>query len=141
MNTRTIGIISGLLGFLAVLIGAFGAHALKTTLDELGTQNTWETASRYHLLHTLALFAVGAWLNISNPPAAPAPCNSWLRRAAWCWLFGILLFSGSLYWYSLGGPRKAGVIAPIGGLFLMLGWLFVATHAFKLNKSPANTPR
>ncbi len=146
MNTRTICITAGLLGFLGVAIGAFGAHAFKATLIELSTQASWDTASRYHLLHAVALFALGAWINnynsIQQPnspqsPASPAPISTrWLRRAAWCWLVGTVIFSGSIYWYALGGPRYAGAIAPIGGTALMAGWLFVFVHALKLPKTP-----
>lgn len=138
MNTRTICISAGLLGFFGVLIGAFGAHALKAALIELGTSNAWETASRYHLLHAIALFALAAWSAATHPAAAARASGSrWLSAAAWCWLLGTVIFSGSIYWYALGGPRWAGAIAPIGGLSLMLGWLSVALHAIKLPRNPA----
>jgi uncharacterized membrane protein YgdD (TMEM256/DUF423 family) len=107
-------IAAGLLGFTGVALGAFGAHALKETLATSGHAATWQTAVTYHLIHAVALLA--------------APAGKWAGR---CWIAGIILFSGSLYWLSLGGPRFLGPVTPFGGLFLLAGWALVAWNAFK----------
>jgi uncharacterized membrane protein YgdD (TMEM256/DUF423 family) len=108
--------IAGLLGLTGVLLGAFGAHALKATLITRGTAATWETAVLYHLVHAVAVFAAVAAL--SSP-------RRWLARAAITWTVGVILFSGSLYAFALGGPHWLVYITPFGGLALLLGWSFV----------------
>lgn len=100
---------------IAVVLGAFGAHALKDQLIELGTRNTWETAVDYQFWHALALL-LWALLHKNAPhPSKLAPI---------CFSLGILLFSGSLYILALGGPSWLGPITPIGGLSFMVGWSF-----------------
>jgi uncharacterized membrane protein YgdD (TMEM256/DUF423 family) len=120
--TRSILSAAALLGALAVALGAFGAHGLKSIVPP-ETVATFETGVRYHFLHVFALIATGL---ISLHYPAPQ-----LRRAAQCFLVGILLFSGSLYLLTflkatasvgLGG---IGLVTPIGGLFLIAGWLFL----------------
>jgi uncharacterized membrane protein YgdD (TMEM256/DUF423 family) len=110
-------IAAGLLGFTGVALGAFGAHALKETLASANMTSAWQTAVLYNLIHALALAAVPGWL--------------WVRR---CWIAGVVLFSGSLYWLSLGGPKILGPITPLGGVALLAGWALVAWHAFRLPK-------
>jgi uncharacterized membrane protein YgdD (TMEM256/DUF423 family) len=114
-----------LLGFTAVALGAFGAHALQERLAITGYQKTWETAVFYHVSHTLAaLFtALAAETGKLSFPAA--------RHILRCWLIGCLLFSGSLYILALGGPRIFGPITPLGGLFFMLGWGGLGWTVFK----------
>lgn len=112
---RTNLIAAGLLGFAGVALGAFGAHALKETLATSGHASTWQTAVLYHLIHATALLA--------------APAGKWAGR---CWIAGILMFSGSLYWLSLGGPKFLGPVTPLGGVLLLAGWALVAGSAFKL---------
>jgi uncharacterized membrane protein YgdD (TMEM256/DUF423 family) len=118
------------IGVTGVIAGAFGAHALKDTLTAQGTLSTWNTAVLYHLIHAPALLAAG-FFSIDNNRA-----TSWWAKAFACWTIGIVLFSGSLYWLSLGGPRLLGPVTPLGGLFLILGWLCVAGAAAKLNPNP-----
>jgi uncharacterized membrane protein YgdD (TMEM256/DUF423 family) len=108
--------IAGLLGLIGVLLGAFGAHALKATLLARGTAATWETAVLYHLVHTVAVFA--ATMALSGP-------RPWLARAAMSWTLGVILFSGSLYAFALGGPHWLVYVTPFGGLAFLLGWSFV----------------
>jgi uncharacterized membrane protein YgdD (TMEM256/DUF423 family) len=108
--------ISGLLGLTGVLLGAFGAHALKATLIARGMSDVWEKAVFYHLVHAVAVFASTAALSASRP---------WLARAATCWMIGVILFSGSLYSFALGGPHWLVYITPFGGLAFLLGWSFV----------------
>jgi len=103
-----------------------GAHGLKVSLMERGMMNAWETASRYHLFHAVSLLGLAAL-----GPALASGATGMLRWAARCWVIGIVLFSASLYWLALGGPRWLGPITPLGGVALMLGWLLVAIAAWK----------
>lgn len=111
-------IAASLLGFTGLALGAFGAHALKETLNANGTTATWQTAVLYQLIHAVALLAFPGW--------------PWVGR---CWAAGVILFSGSLYWLALGGPKLLGPITPLGGIALLLGWALLAWHAFRLPKT------
>jgi uncharacterized membrane protein YgdD (TMEM256/DUF423 family) len=105
--------IAAVVGFLAVALGAFGAHGLKVRLDEMGTLAIWEKATLYHLVHSVVLLVVA----IRRPAFG----------AAWILFFGgILLFSGSLYLLAFTGVRWLGMITPIGGLSLLAGWISLA---------------
>ncbi|HSI08952.1 MAG: DUF423 domain-containing protein [Rariglobus sp.] len=112
-------------GVLGVSAGAFGAHALKDILTEAGTLSIWNTAVLYHLIHVLALLVTTLFSSNQTPP------SRWLRKACQCWLLGILLFSGSLYSLALGGPRLLGPVTPLGGIFLILGWVCVIGFSSK----------
>lgn len=113
---------SGVFGLTGVVLGAFGAHALHDTLVARGSAASWETAVHYHLFHTLALLGVGL--------ARPAASSPWLRRATVAWSAGIILFSGSIYVYALGGPKAVGIIfPPLGGVSFMAGWACVVMQA------------
>lgn len=97
------------MGFLAVTLGAFGAHGLDGTLKELGTRAIWETAVFYHFIHTVMLF-----LMADRDPA---------RRGPWySFLIGIVLFSGSLYILAVTGIKWLGAITPFGGVAFLIGW-------------------
>lgn len=109
--------LASLAGALGVATGAFGAHALKPRLIETAMLATWNTAVLYHLLHTVALLAIGLHGSKERPAAR------WLGWSGACWVAGIVLFSGSLYGLALGGPRFLGPITPLGGVFFILGWL------------------
>jgi uncharacterized membrane protein YgdD (TMEM256/DUF423 family) len=123
-------ILSGVFGFLGVALGAFGAHALRAHLEKLpdGVKRGewWETASRYHLIHALAL-ALAAYVASRAPGGAST-------AAGYCFAGGILLFSGSLYVMTLTGIRVLGAVTPFGGLLLMAGWVAVAVAALRLGK-------
>ncbi|EIM03019.1 hypothetical protein UUA_00945 [Rhodanobacter thiooxydans LCS2] len=94
-----------------MLLGAFGAHALRGVLDARGSE-LWRTAVDYHVWHALALaVAVGLGRGRSG------------RLAAAAFTVGIVLFSGSLYALALGVPRWVGIITPFGGVAFILGWL------------------
>ena len=98
-------------------IGAFGAHALHDTLMRAGRLDTFETAVRYQFYHALALLAVGVlW-------AARPELRLGLIGALW--LAGVLVFSGSLYALCFTGITKLGAVAPIGGLLLLGGWVYL----------------
>jgi uncharacterized membrane protein YgdD (TMEM256/DUF423 family) len=128
MNTapRWIAVAAGILGFTGVALGAFGAHALKDTLIARDSLTTWQTAVLYHLVHSVAVLA------IARSSAAGTVPSVWIAR---CWIPGVVLFSGSLYWLALGGPKILGPITPIGGLAFLAGWILVAVDAFKSSKA------
>lgn len=107
------------LGFLGVMLGAFGAHALAQRLAESGHTRTWDTAVLYHLIHVCAALAVTRSGALERAAV----------RSAWFWLAGVLLFSGSLYVLALGGPSWLGPVTPLGGLFFLLGWANLALAA------------
>jgi uncharacterized membrane protein YgdD (TMEM256/DUF423 family) len=122
---KNLGLLSGILGLTGVALGALGAHALQDVLRENGTALSWETGARYHIYHALALLALAAVL----PPTAAKPVGrDWLTLAGRCFFIGVVLFSGSLYGYALGGPHFLVYITPFGGLTLLLGWTLVIVH-------------
>src|SRR5437016_14489470 len=98
--------------FLAVGLGAFGAHALKATLQESGMLEVWNKAVLYHLLHAVALVAL-TLRGAGN------------RTAYFLIAAGILFFSGSLYAMALTNVRWLGAITPIGGLCFLAGWAWL----------------
>jgi uncharacterized membrane protein YgdD (TMEM256/DUF423 family) len=107
---------------LGVLLGAFGAHALRERLtpDMLAV---YETGVRYHLTHALGLLAV-AWAAFHWP-------NAWTWSAGWRFVVGIAIFSGSLYLLAVTGVRWLGALTPIGGLCLIAGWVALAVGALR----------
>lgn len=105
---------------IAVLAGAFAAHALRERLS-VEMQAVFETGARYHMYHALALVAVGA-LALFRPSRK-------LQFAGWAFLTGILLFSGSLYVLALSGVRGWGAVTPFGGGAFLLGWGLLAAAA------------
>lgn len=119
----------GLFGLVGVALGAFGSHGLAPLLAEKGTTHSWETGSRYHLYHAIALLALAGLAQI------PGVKTSALAWAARLWSTGILLFAGSLYWYAVGGPHPLVFITPLGGVALLAGWLCVVAAALK-TRSP-----
>lgn len=129
--------ISACFGFTGVLLGAFGAHALKSTLTAHGTHDIWEKGILYHLIHSACLLAVAAVVMTSN---ATRIANQWLVRAAWCWSVGILLFSGSLYGLAVGVPVKfLWPVTPAGGLAFLAGWSCVMAYAWGLARKSSAT--
>lgn len=107
--------LGGINAALVVILGAFGAHALKARLSpEMMT--IYHTGIQYHLFHALGLLAVGlaaAWM----PDSAPLKWSGWLMLA------GVILFSGSLYLLSLTGHRWLGAVTPFGGVAFIAAWL------------------
>ena len=108
-----IGIIFSLL---SVLIGAFGAHGLKDVFDEYG-QSIYEKAVYYHMFHTMAILVVGLIDKIQP--------GMQLYVAGWVFIFGIILFSGSLYFLSVTGIKLFGIITPFGGVLFIIGWVIL----------------
>ncbi len=117
MTNSTALRIAALLGVLAVALGAFGAHGLKDLLGRNGTAAIWEKAVFYHFIHTVMLFV------LAQRPA--------LQRGPWsCFLVGIVIFSGSLYFLALTNGRVLGAITPIGGASFIAGWLWLLIRPF-----------
>ena len=119
---RIVQTIAALAGATAVVLGAFGAHALRDSLDEHALA-TWHTAVDYQFWHALALLGVGL--------LARERVTTFLRVAAIAFLVGLVLFCGSLYLLALGAPRGIGAITPLGGLAFIVGWLALAMHAYR----------
>ena len=107
----------------AVLLGAFGAHALKARLSPESLA-VWQTAVQYHFYHALGLVLVGLAC-ISLPDGAA------LRTSGWLMVAGIVLFSGSLYMLALGGEKWLGAVAPVGGTAFLLAWGALAWAALR----------
>ncbi len=112
MNTFLLRTAS-VLCFFGVALGAFGAHALKATLQAQGMMDVWNTAVFYHFVHALAL--LGLALPVKAGRAAPS-----------LFVAGILLFSGSLYLLALTNAKWLGAITPLGGLCFLAGWVCLA---------------
>ena len=102
---------------LAIMLGAFAAHAIKETLSERMLA-IFNTAVDYHLYHALGLILLG--LLMTQLPASKA-----LTIAMYLMLFGIVVFCGSLYALSLSGITKLGMITPIGGIAFIAAWAFI----------------
>lgn len=106
--------------FLAVAIGAFGAHGLKSSLSPQMLQ-TFNTGVEYHFYHALGLLAMGIILR--DYPASV--------MAGWLMLAGIILFSGSLYILSITGIKPLGMVTPFGGLCFLAAWLWLAISIYQ----------
>jgi uncharacterized membrane protein YgdD (TMEM256/DUF423 family) len=104
--------IAAALCFLAVALGAFGAHSLRSTLELRGMMDVWNKAVLYHFIHAIALLVLALYGTVN--------------RGAW-WLFfaGIFLFSGSLYLMALTNLRWLGAVTPFGGLCFLAGWAWL----------------
>ncbi|MEA3278753.1 MAG: DUF423 domain-containing protein [Pseudomonadota bacterium] len=121
--TRLILSVGAVFGLVAVGLGAFGAHGLKDRVAvELLT--TWATAADYLALHALALLALGSL-------SAQRPDSKLLVLAAWCFIVGGLVFSGSLFVLVLTDVRAWGAVTPIGGTLLIAGWAVLAAAVWR----------
>jgi uncharacterized membrane protein YgdD (TMEM256/DUF423 family) len=120
---RTFLILGSLSGALAVALGAFGAHGLRSVLSP-DLLATYETGVRYHMYHALALVAVAL-------VATRWPATGLLSAAGWLFVAGTMLFSGSLYLLAFTGARWLGAITPFGGVAFIAGWLCLALVAFR----------
>ena len=118
MTSTTATRVAAAAGFLAVALGAFGAHGLKNILAQNGTAVIWESAVFYHLIHAVMLFLLAG-----RKPLAAGP---W-----WCFLTGIVIFSGSLYLLAVTNVRWLGAITPVGGISLLAGWLWLVITAVR----------
>ncbi len=113
MSSATATRLAALAGFLAVALGAFGAHGLKAVLEKNATLAVWQTAALYHLVHAVVLLVLAEKAAVARVPFA---------------LFGagIAVFSGSLYALALTNLKWLGAITPLGGACLLAGWLALA---------------
>ena len=115
--------VGAIMALLAVGAGAFGAHALKSLLSSEMVE-VYETGVRYHMYHAFGILVSG-WALVTYQ-------LNWFRYAAWAFIFGTILFSGSLYALSLFGSRWLGAITPLGGVLFLTGWLFLAFGFWKV---------
>lgn len=110
-------------GFLAVALGAFGAHALRARIDS-ALYTVFQTGVEYHSIHALALLALG--ILALHHPSRVLNWSGWLMSA------GMLLFCGSLYALALSGHGSLGIVTPFGGIALLLGWLCLTVAICRL---------
>ncbi len=108
--------------FLGVALGAFAAHGLRHVLSD-PMKTIFETGVRYQFIHGLALFVV-AWLLSRG-------ASTWVVAAGWCFLFGVIVFSGSLYLLSLTGTKAWGAVTPLGGVAFLAGWFLLGLWALR----------
>lgn len=120
-------IFASLSGFLAVVLGAFGAHGLEAQLspERLATFNT---GVDYHMYHSLALLALAIYVRFE-------PASRLLDITGYAFMFGIIVFSGSLYLLSVSGITWLGAITPIGGVAFLAGWGCLFKHALNTMRS------
>jgi len=122
--------ITSVLGALTIILGAFGAHALKETLtiDQL---NSFETAVRYQMYHVIALLFVNTYTGVSD---------GFRKQISWLFFIGILLFSGSIYLIQLTPVTAKSIwfVTPLGGLLFIVGWLLMGLNFMK-KKSTINS--
>ena len=127
MSYRFPLISAGLFGLSGVLLGALGAHGgLRRQLEQLGTHENWVTAVQYQLIHALALLFAALWPRTER--GQPTARIAWAARF---WALGVILFSGSIFWLSLGGPKQIGPLTPLGGLAFMAGWSLIIIEAWR----------
>lgn len=127
---KTMILLAGFNGLVAVAAGAFGAHGLRARLSQEALA-IFETAARYHMYHALALAALAA--------LAGQASSRLFNGSAIAFQFGIILFSGSLYAMALSRMewKWLGPITPIGGLLLMIGWLCLVLVGISRANPPA----
>ncbi|MGR3811707.1 DUF423 domain-containing protein [Jiulongibacter sp. NS-SX5] len=116
-------VISAVFGFLAVALGAFGAHTLEPFLIEQGRLDTFETAVSYQFYHTLALLLTGFLCQFIP--------SKLLTYAGYAFTLGVIFFSGSLYSICFTGIKTFGAIAPIGGTAFIIGWVCIFLAALR----------
>lgn len=133
MKTHHFIIVGAVSMAIAVLMGAFGAHGLKTQLTEYA-MGVYQTAVQYQIYHSLGLILIGAIGQIPNMP------HKGLTRSGLAMALGILIFSGSLYLLAFTGIKWLGAITPVGGLLMVISWLLLAWTVFKHSSFRQNTP-
>ena len=123
-GSRKFMIIASVFGFAGVALGAFGAHTLKWEISS-ELLAVFETGVRYQMYHAFALFAAGYFLQSTH--------GTKFEIAAWLFVAGVVLFSGSLYVLAMTGIRSFGIITPLGGLSFLGGWLMITLGFFGRN--------
>ena len=116
-------VLGAIAAMLAVAFGAFGAHALEEILVENGRLETWDTAVSFQFYHSLGIIVSALLIHHFS--------NRNIQRAIYCFILGIVFFSGSLYVLCLTNIGFLGAITPIGGVLFILGWVFLAVGAVK----------
>jgi len=116
-------VVGAINGFLAVALGAFGAHGLEGKISEKSIA-IWEKAVLYQMFHTVSILAIGiALLKLETTS---------LLWAGWAFVIGIILFSGSLYVYSTTGIKALAMITPFGGVVFLIGWVLLGYAMLKV---------
>ena len=115
--------LGSLMAFVAVLLGAFGAHLLRGRLTGLRLED-YQIGVHYQMFHALGLILIGLCVERLGD-------SKNVRTAGWLLFAGIICFSGSLYAFALTGNKMFGALAPIGGLSFMVGWLLLTAAAWK----------
>jgi uncharacterized membrane protein YgdD (TMEM256/DUF423 family) len=122
-------IIAAVFGGLAVVLGAFGAHGLERVSSDEKILHGFHTGVQYQMYHALALLAIGIMVEKFH--------HKWIKWAGNCFIAGIILFSGSLYLLTFlkiqesSAVKFVGPVTPLGGVFLIAGWLFLLVAAMK----------
>ncbi|KMJ59239.1 membrane protein [Bacillus sp. LL01] len=116
-------ILAAINGFLAVALGAFGAHGLEGKVSERMIE-IWKTGVTYQMFHAGGLFVVALLMERFSSTGL-------LNAAGWSFLIGIILFSGSLYVLTLSGVKVLGAITPLGGVAFLIGWVLIIVAAVK----------
>ena len=124
-TSHLLGALASLAGGLSVLLGAFGAHALKDRIEP-ALMSTYNTAVAYQMVHAVAVLVIVLLARTSESPGL-------YHGAAASMLTGILLFSGSLYALTLLGWRWLGPVTPLGGLLLVMGWVLLLVAMIRSN--------
>lgn len=125
---RWVLIFGAVFGLLSVILGALGAHSLKGVLTP-ALMDTFKTAVNYQMQHAVVLLVVGLLSEFQSTSI------KWLKLSAMSLIFGILLFSGSLYLIVFSELKFFGVIAPVGGLCLIMGWVSIIVAVFSSGSS------
>ncbi len=116
-------IIGAVSGAISVILGAFGAHALQEALTASGRLETYETAVKYQMYHSLSLILLGIMMSQFD--------HKLMQYSGYSFLIGIIIFSGSLYVLCATGITKLGAVTPIGGVFLIAAWILLAIGVSK----------
>ncbi|MDH5517867.1 MAG: DUF423 domain-containing protein [Gammaproteobacteria bacterium] len=115
-TSRNLIMLGSLGGLLSIVLGAFGAHAVKAWLAT-DLMAVYQTAVSYQMYHSLGLILIGLIYHHHQ--------SRLIKSAGWLMLSGMIIFSGSLYLLSLAGIRWLGMITPVGGICLIIAWLFL----------------
>ena len=135
MNIRNTGnrwvAIGAILAALSVVLGAFGAHALypmisENMADPVKSKHNWETASRYHMYHSIGIMLTGICFAVFEK-------RKEFKIAAVAFVIGITIFSGMLYTLAITDIKILGAIVPVGGLAMIIGWIFLSVGAWRVN--------
>ncbi|MGG3555150.1 DUF423 domain-containing protein [Peribacillus frigoritolerans] len=115
-------ILGALNGFIAVALGAFGAHGLEGKIPDKYLE-TWQTAVQYQMFHAVGLLVLGL---LAGKIASPL-----INWSGWLMLIGIILFSGSLFVLSVTQIKVLGAITPLGGISFLVAWVLMIIAAYK----------